>query len=389
MRGIWRAIQQHAAGVVTASALVALVVGVALYLFALRPCPLVLEPGTYVNYRLRTEILPIDAEGVAIGPARSEEQSLDLLCYSGENDAALIAPGEGGKGEVTLVRFNEDGRARRYDASERLLADGKALGFFDFNLLPLPQGMQQTWDVTLTYAALPVGRRQVEGEVERVGGGTHPTFELRLPTVEWVEPRPYEHYRQVRNLVCRYGYHSVRQVVDRADLRFTAVIERPQGPEAFAVHCQLKLVDYREGEDDVVALRDMIMGAVEAQAVRDRDDHDRLRRVLRRLAEYDVRNPALRELVRDLEAQEGEPGMQGAVDGSWLVQVASVGIEARDRAQRLVERLRSQGFPASTQETTRHVSVVVGPYPGRDEAIMERLASVFPRNQPFWKRIAR
>jgi hypothetical protein len=386
MGGLWRAIQQHAAGVVMASALVALVVGCALYLFALRPCPLILDPGTYVSYRLRTEVLPVDRDGVAIGPARHEEQSLDLLCYSGENDVALIAPGEGGNGEVTLVRFAEDGRARRYDASERLLADGKALGFFDFNLLPLPQGMQQDWDVTLTYAALPVGRRQVRGQVERVGGGTNPDFELRLPTVEWVEPRPYEHYRQVRDLVCRYGYNSLHRVVERAELRFTAVIERPEGPERYAVRCTLEMLDFRESEDDVVALRDMIMGTVEAQAVRDRDDHERLRSVLRRLAEYDVRNPALRNLVRDLEAREGSIAGASAPAGQWLVQVASVGLDGRVRAQRLIDRLHREGFPADLHETGRHISVVVGPYPGRDEAILERLVRLFPRNQPFWRR---
>ena len=313
LENMWQAIQRRAAQAVTAVAIVALFVGCALYLFALRPCSIELNPGTYVSYRLTTDIQPVDREKEPTGSVSSHQQTVDLLCYSGANDVALIAPGADDLSEVTLVRLAPDGRAQRYDDSDRLLGDGKALGFFDFNLLPLPQGMQQNWNVTLTYAALPVGRRQVEGHVQRIGGGAHPRFELALPTVEWVESHPSEHYRQVRELVCRYTYNGVKRVIESAELSFVAVVERPSGPERFAVRCYLDLVDYQEHDEDPVALRDMIVGAVEAQAVRERDDHQRLQQVLARLRQYDVRNPALREFVYSLQTNGRAQGERGSV----------------------------------------------------------------------------
>lgn len=354
-------LKSHATMVVALVVVVAAIVGIWLFVISLRPCRLRLEPGTLVDYQLRTEWAEISEDGT-LAPPRVREQRITLACIGDGNEVALVAPDHEQGDQVTLMAFAPDGTARRFD-DERLLDEGKALGFFDFNLLPLPPGSEQAWNVSLVYALLPPGKRQVMARVKRRSNSAKPEFELKLPTIEWVEN---ERYRQVKNLTCSYRFDGSRGVVDRATVRCDTGVERDDGRRRFRVTATLELVAIDRAGPRTTALRDLAVATDAAERALVARRTERLAPLLERLATADA-PPALRAVVARLRA-DVEAAQRPPV--RWALQVDA---RAKADAERLAARLAAAGLPARAGGNAGR-SVRIGPFQEPDEALRARVA---------------
>lgn len=361
--------------------------GCLFFIMALAPCRVDFEPGTLVTYRLQTAVYPM-GEGEAL---HSEQQVLNLVCIDHGNELAMVSAGERGtRDELTLLQMSSDGRMRRYDPALQLLDEGKSLGFFDFNLLPLPEGLDQDWHVELTYAVPPPGKRRVQARVRRVTNGFNPVFELRLPTIEWVERQPRERYCQIKDLVCRYRFDGRQGIVDQADLAFIAGVEDEGAAGARFRRVHISLVGHIDrGEvENAVALKDLALATVDTQTRLESGRRDQLRPLAARLrAAAQHEGPErLRQLALDLArvAEGAQPRAGAGGGGQWAVQVASVATSRRAAAAALVAELNADGWPAWLDERGHALAVLIGPYRERDEAILAPLRQRFPRERPLW-----
>jgi len=288
---------------------------------------------------------------------------------------------------LTLLQMASDGRVRRYDPALRLLDEGKPLGFFDFNLLPLPEGLDQDWRVELIYAVPPPGKRQVQARVRRVTNGYNPVFELRLPTIEWVERKPRERYCQIKDLVCRYRFNGRLGIVDQADLAFIAGVEVVGGAGARYRRVHLGLLGQIEREQiaDASALRDLALATIDTQTRLESGQRDQLRPLAQRLRAAAAEGPErLRSLALELAQVADGSVLPQPASGTWSVQVASVAAARREHAERLAAELNADGWPAYVQPRGSVITILIGPYPERDNAIMARLRERFPRERPLW-----
>lgn len=372
--------KHHIVLVMVAVLLVAAVAGTWAFLISLRPCRLQFQPGMVCEYLLRTEYSEL-RDGVA-SPSRTHEQKLTLVCIGADNEVALVAPSPDRPGvdEVTLLDFTADGAARRV-GSDGVTDEGKALGFFDFNLLPLPPGNEQDWKASLVYAALPPGERQVTAKVKRRSNSAKPEFELRLPTKEWVN----EHNRwvQVRNLVCTYRFDGGRNVIERAQVKCDTGIERDDGSHKFRVVVTLELLGVESGSGDTVALRDLAVASTEVQRALDGRSAEHLAPLIARLDRASTSVPALRQVVERLRAEAGRR-LAGPPE-RWILQVASLPAAKRSQADDLVRRLAGLGIPARAVRAGNAWLVGVGPLPQRDERLAALVQSEL-RLQPKWVR---
>ncbi|HTM22556.1 MAG TPA: hypothetical protein VL172_18670, partial [Kofleriaceae bacterium] len=260
--------KSHAAVASVVLVMLAAAAGCWAFALSLRPCRVRFDPGTLVSYRLVSEFAELGADD-APGEPVTRENEISLVCIGADNEVALVGPGGGGRDEVTLLSFAADGAARVLDGDSRAGDDGKALGFFDFNLLPLPrQPTDQAWTVPLVYSALPPGKRNVEGKVRRISNTATPEFELRLfqhslPTIEWVNER--NRYQQVRDLVCTYRFDPRLGLVDHATVKCLAGVERDDGRHRWRVRVDLDLAAVQRAHDDVGSLRDLALASRDVQ----------------------------------------------------------------------------------------------------------------------------
>lgn len=375
------------------------------FLISMRPCRLQLDPGTVVDYRLSTTYVELHESGESA--PREVSAAITLVCIGQGNEVALVEPGA--RDGVSLLTFQSDGTARLV-GDEGLSDVGKALGFFDFNLLPLPAGLEQSWKVSLVYAALPPGRRQVLGQVRRTANAARPEFELRLPTVEWVNDQ--DRYVQVRNLVCKYRFDPGRGVVDRARVRCETGLELAGGSRRYRIEVALDLIDVQTGVGDTAALRDLALASNEAETLLDGRHPERLLQLLQRIEGSGVRTPALREVAERLRIQANarmrpappqprpqpgpearrpaQPGQTGtplpAPVGSWRLQVASIKPDRREAAEGLVAKLAAQGIPAQVETSGSWLVVRSGPYPTRTAGLAERIQAL-TRSKPVWQQV--
>jgi hypothetical protein len=375
--------KQHVVLVMVAVVLVGAVAGTWAFLVSLRPCRLRFQPGTVCDYLLRTEYSEL-RDGQACAP-RIHEQKLTLVCVGADNEVALVAPSPDRPGvdEVTLLDFSADGAARRV-GTDGTADEGKALGFFDFNLLPLPPGNEQDWKASLVYAALPPGERQVTAKVKRRSNSAKPEFELRLPTKEWVNE--HDRYVQVRNLVCTYRFDGGRGVVDRAQVKCDTGIERDDGSHRFRVTVTLELLGIENGVGDTAALRDLAVASVEAQQALDGRRTDRLGPLIERLERAGAATPALREVAQRLRREAGARLAPPPAPERWVLQVASMEPARRATADALVRRLVAGGLPARAVSSGGRILVGIGPQPQRDERLVadvRRIAGL----QARWMRL--
>jgi len=366
------------------------------FLISMRPCRLQLDPGTVVDYRLSTTYVELHPSGESA--PREISAAITLVCIGEGNEVALVEPGA--SDGVSLLAFQSDGTARLV-GDDGLSDVGKALGFFDFNLLPLPAGLEQSWKVSLVYAALPPGRRQVLGQVRRTANAARPEFELRLPTVEWVNDQ--DRYVQVRNLVCRYRFDPDRGIVDRARVRCETGTEEAGGSRHYRIEVALDLIDVQTGVGDTAALRDLALASAEAETLLDGQHGERLVHLLRRIEGSGVTTPALREVADRLRVQaearmrpspprivaperREAPPAPPPPAGSWRLQVASVRPERREAAQGLVARLADQGIPAQVEVSGSWLVVRCGPFADRPAGLAERVQAL-TRSKPVWQQV--
>lgn len=402
----------HAAALVAVAAALAAIIGCWAFFVSLRPCRLRFEPGTLVDYALRTEWSEIRDDG-SVAPPRVREQRVSLVCIGDGNEVALVAPGHERGEQVTLMNFAPDGTARRV-ADERLADEGKTLGFFDFNLLPLPAGSEQNWNVSLVYALLPPGKRQVMARVKRRSNSSRPEFELKLPTVEWVEG---ERYRQVKNLTCNYRFDTARGVVERAVVRCDTGVERDDGRHCFRVAVTLDLVGVDRLGGATAALRDLALATAAADDAVARRRLERLAPLIERIGRSGAEVPALRAIAERLRleaaggvaqppggrpvptrppvaprvAQAHAPAAPGAPDAPvsparWTLQAASAPASRRAEAERMAGRLGAAGLPAQVAASGRYVVIRVGPFAGKDQEIFDRVRRS-TGVEPIWRRI--
>ena len=293
-------LKNHAAGAAVVGALMVAALGVMAFFLALRPCRMRFDPGQFVTYRLRTEMAELSADNKEGAPQVSERE-IDFIRIGPENDVVMLTP-EQGRDQTTLMTFSPAGVARTLDAAARPTETGRAFGFFDFNLLPLPPGSEQAWNVDLVYAALPINKRLVQGKVRRMRSGSSPEFELKLPpSVEWINED--NRYVQVRDLVCHYRFATGKGLVDQASVHCVAGIEREDGRHRYHVRCDLALAATGRTNDDPRQIRDLAMASREAEDAISGGHNERLATLRSRILATDVQHPRLRELAARL-AQE-------------------------------------------------------------------------------------
>lgn len=244
-------------------------VGVGLFALAFRTCRFAVEPGTALHWSLTVRSAPLADDGTR-GPERSAEHRLVLVGLGPETEAAawLTGPAGGPPAQAQAVAAPRDLRLRLRGRDGRPGDCGPALAGFDFNLLPLPLGVEQEWPSEVVWAALPPGRRAVAVEVKRLRSGAVPQFRCDFPrSIEWVDPTTGR-YRQVRDLRALYRFDTLRGVPREAEISFTLREEQPP-PAAFtarAVSFSLVFLE-RRAAGDPARLRAAAVDAFAAEAM--------------------------------------------------------------------------------------------------------------------------
>lgn len=365
------------------------VVGTLFFLLALRPCRMRISPGSLVTWNLRVESRALPAEAQVL--PRVETRAITLLGIGEGGRSALITPGAPGtRDEVALTRLREQGGLDLLDAAERAMGCGKAVGFFDFNLLQLPRGSEQEWDVSLSWSSLPPGRRDVQCRVRRLENGLRPVFRLQpRGTIEWTDPDDGGAYRQIRDLTCKYAFNHRLGLVDWAELRFTAARETATGVRRHEVVATLELGDSVDRvAADAVALGDLAVATVQVQDLLAGGRLDALRPHLATLRRHAVDHPRLRALVEALE-RDASAGVvpRRPVAGGWWLQVGTAPAARRAEVERLVRDLAGEGYPAGIRaRPDGTVRLLLGPYAERDERLPSVLRLRIPSASPAWVR---
>jgi len=378
------------AAVATAIVVGLLSAGVALLAFALafRPCRVQYEVGDVLTWKLRT-VTSATGSTRAL-PSRIDERELTMVVLGEGNEVALIAPRgpNDPRDALALLRIAPNGDARRLDAAGRPLDSGVAIGFFDFNLLPLPMGGEQAWDANLTYAVPPPASRLVQARVKRLRSGARTEFQLRFPAaVEWVVPG--QGYQQVRHLQSVYTYALSKRTVEHASITLEAGVERPDGIRSYLVAMKLDLTGIRRADEEPARLRSTALACVEAQDALAADRRERFPALLARLRGADAAQPRLRALAMRLADELADPAkvrVQAPAAASWVVQLASGSANHRSGAERLVAQLTAAGWPAfiAPAGDGTELCVLVGRYRAQDPQVLARLQTLYPGLQAEW-----
>jgi SPOR domain len=381
-------IKNHAATAAVVAALLVAGLGVTAFVLALRPSRLHFTPGQLITYHLKTEISEVietqDRKDQEL-PPMVQESDLHLICVGPDNTAVLLAKADG-RDQVALMTFAANGMARELDAASRPSDSGRAVGFFDFNLLPLPPGSEQIWNVDLTYAVLPPGKRSLQAKARRTRSGANPEFQLKLPaSVEWVGED--QRYLQVRDLTSQYRFNTSKGVIEEATVRCLAGYERPEGRRRHKLKLTLSLVSIGTITDDPGQVRDLAIACTDAQTALAAGRKERLAAISQRLTSVTVQDPRLRALAESVigEIRNGpRPAQPTGPRGLWAVHLASGPAELRADAQRFVDNLAGLGFRAYLAAQGPTLSVLVGPYYDRDPAVIRSLSQRFPQQRATW-----
>ena len=380
-------LKKHAAWAVVMGALAMAALGIMAFFLALRPSRVHLDAGEQATYHLRSEIAELGADG-SEGAPQVQEEDIDLIGIGGENEAVLISP-NAGHDEVTLMNFTPTGTARSLDAGLRPSEVGKALGYFDFNLLPLPPGVEQGWSTDLVYAPLPPNKRCVQGKVKRTRSGANPEFQLKLPTsIEWINQE--NRYVQLRDLTCTYRFNTGKGLVEQAGIRCTLGLEREDGRHRYVVRVDLALTSLVRTTDDPHDIRDLALAASEAQTALERGGSQRLAIILSRMQSANIQGPRLRELVRQLSQAVRNPPVQTPRQVSrqlWAVQLARCPVDRRGDADVFARTLIASGFHAWVSPAAEGLAVLIGPYYDRDPTVLAVLSQHYPQQRATWVRV--
>lgn len=381
-------IKNHAATAAVIAALLVAALGVTAFVLALRPSRLTFDSGQLITYRLRSEISEVienhERKDQEL-PALVQENDLHLICVGPDNTMVMLAH-QDGRDQVALLTMATNGTARELDAAARPSDSGRAIGFFDFNLLPLPPGSEQVWNVDVAYAVLPPGKRSLQGKARRLRSGSSPEFQLKLPpSVEWIGED--QRYRQVRDLTSHYRFNTSKGVIEEAVIRCVAGYERPEGRRRHKLRLTLSLVSIGRITDDPDQVRNLAIAGIDAQAALAAGRKERLAAITQRLNAAAVQDPRLRALTQSLlgEIRNGpRPRQVNIPQGLWAVHLASGPAERRSEAQRFVDHLTTQGFKAYLTAQGATLSVLVGPYYDRDPAVIRSLSQRYPQQRVTW-----
>lgn len=381
-------IKNHAATAAVIAALLVAALGVTAFVLALRPSRLHFTPGQSLTYLLRTEVSEVietpERKDQEL-PAFVQENTLHLICVGADNTMAMLAKADG-RDQVALMTIAPNGAARELDAALRPADSGHAVGFFDFNLLPLPPGSEQVWNVDLAYGVLPPGKRTLQAKARRTRSGSSPEFQLKLPaSVEWIGED--QRYQQVRDLTSSYRFNTSKGVIEEAVIRGVAGYERPEGRRRHKLKLTLTLVSIERIVDDPGQVRDLVLAAIDAQSALTNGRKERLAAINQRLIGASVQDQRLRALVDALtnEIRNGpRPRQPVGPRGLWAVHVVTGPAELRADAQRFVDNLAAMGFRAYLAPQGQTLSVLVGPYYDRDPAVIRSLSQRFPQQRVAW-----
>jgi hypothetical protein len=381
-------IKNHAATAAVIAALLVAALGVTAFVLALRPSRLNFDVGQLITYRLRSEISEVietqERKDQELPPL-VQEHDLHLICVGPDNTLVMLAQIDG-RDQISLLTMAANGSTRELDPASRPLDSGRAVGFFDFNLLPLPPGSEQVWNVDVAYAVLPPGKRSLQGKARRTRSGGSPEFQLKLPpSVEWIGED--QRYRQVRDLTSQYRFNTSKGVIEEATIRCVAGYERPEGRRRHKMRLTLSLVSIGRITDDPGQVRDLAIAGIDAQAALAAGRKERLAAIAQRLNAAAVQDPRLRTLTQTLlgEIRNGPRAKPvSGPQGLWAVHLASGPAEMRSEAQRFVDNLTTQGFRAYLAAQGATLSVLVGPYYDRDPAVIRSLSQRFPQQRVTW-----
>ncbi len=381
-------IKNHAATAAVIAALLVAALGVTAFVLALRPSRLNFDVGQLITYRLRSEISEVietpERKDQELPPL-VQENDLHLICVGPDNTLVMLAEIDG-RDQISLLTMATNGSTRELDPASRPLDSGRAVGFFDFNLLPLPPGSEQVWNVDVAYAVLPPGKRSLQGKARRTRSGSSPEFQLKLPSsVEWIGDD--QRYRQIRDLTSQYRFNTSKGVIEEAVIKCVAGYERPEGRRRHKLRLTLTLVSIGRITDDPGQVRDLAIAGIDAQAALAAGRKERLAAIAQRLNAAAVQDPRLRTLAQTLlsEIRNGpRPKPVSGPQGLWAVHLASGPAELRSEAQRFVDNLSTQGFRAYLAAQGSTLSVLVGPYYDRDPAVIRSLSQRYPQQRVTW-----
>ncbi len=257
-----------------------------------------------------------------------------------------------------------------------------AIGFFDFNLLPLPENSEQPREVQVDYAVAPARRNPVLGRVRRTKSGNKPVFKLTLqPSIEWVEDG---HYHQVRDLTSTYSFNSTLGIIDQATIELEAGVERDDGRHRYQIQMALDLANPpSRTRADPHRLRENVLASAEVQSLLKCDDKERSMAAAERLRAADIDLPKLRQLADSLVSSILQPSPSPTQ--AWWLCIAQGRQDAQDQAQALAQQLNAAGFASRlVLDQDQQLCVVVGPYPSQDPAVLAQIARDFPQFSPRW-----
>mgnify|MGYP000060359891 CR=1 FL=1 len=381
-------IKNHAATAAVIAALLVAALGVTAFVLALRPSRLHFDVGQLITYHLRTEISEVIENPERKDqdlPPMVQESELHLICVGPDNTMVMLANHDG-RDQVSLLTLAANGATRELDAASRPSDSGRAVGFFDFNLMPLPPGSEQVWNVDVAYAVLPPGKRSLQGKARRTRSGNSPEFQLKLPaSVEWIGDD--QRYRQVRDLTSQYRFNTSKGVIEEAVIRCVAGYERPEGRRRHKLRMTLTLVSIGRISDDPDQVRNLAIAGIDAQGALAAGRKERLAAITQRLTAATVQDPRLRALTQSLlgEIRNGpRPRQPSGPQGLWAVHLATGPADLRADAQRFVDNLTGQGFRAYLAAQGQTLSVLVGPYYDRDPAVIRSLSQRFPQQRVTW-----
>jgi hypothetical protein len=357
--------------------------GIAIFAIALRPCRIAIAPGEIVAYRLDTTICEILPDGHKGTPATTSERLL-LIGTGSENECVLVAPADGGGAAATLLRYRPDGAACALDVDGRPLPGSRAVGFFDFDLLPIPVNGDN--DTAIDYARVPADHNPVSGKVRRTKSGPRPQFQFKVQkSIEWVDQNRYQ---QITDLVANYTFNAGWGLVQSADITLTAGIER-EVPARYAVELKLDADGKPHWRSSAVArLRALALAQCAAQdalANRRRSDYATL---AERLTEADDALGADVAMVPELhDAATATVAMLhgGASASGWALCLAHGPQSQRAAAANLQKQVAQAGFPSALATLPGgELAVVLGPYAQPDPLLAATVARRFPGFSPAW-----
>lgn len=386
------------------------VAGIAVFILAFQPCRFAPEAGATWQYQLTTELYRYEEDG-ELGDCEARlTHDLDMLCLNGDNDIALVTAEKSQRRQPTTdisrLQISPRGQVSRYVNDELINNSGQLVGhFFDFNLFPLPEGLEQSWTMRMVYGILPPQKNPVIASVKRVRNGSHPRFQLSFPPVAWVRKGPQDYYSQISQFRCDYTFDVRRGVIEEALISFVYARERPH-PEnirQYQVKMLLNLKSWSRFEDPI-ALRDMALKAMDMQNSLNANHDDQVKDILRQIESAPgALHPALMKIYNEArresgvprsqqrpapqqEEQQRQPQQQTATPRQrrYALQIASISKRRRSAADAEIKKLHRQGFDAFVAERNNYLIICVGPFLQKRQDVYKTFRDRSPDNPPLW-----